>query len=99
MPLETPGFLSYSGPAKVGKIEEFPVFSQFNSEIRPETGSQQTAPSANQSVHLAYISEKAETLREMRRSFHPRRTGESRPAPDSLDSASILSGQNRNGSL
>ena len=33
--------------------------------------------SANQSVHFAYILEKEETPREMRRSFYPQRTGES----------------------
>jgi hypothetical protein len=55
--------------------------------------------SANQSVHFAYILETEETPREMRRSFYPQRTGERRPRPDSPDSASILSGGNKNGSL
>jgi hypothetical protein len=55
--------------------------------------------SASQSVHFAYILEKAETPRGMWRSFCPQRTGESRLAPDSPDSASILSVRNRNGSL
>jgi hypothetical protein len=55
--------------------------------------------SAIQSVHFAYILEKAETPREMRRSFRAQRTGESRLTPGSLDPASILSVRNRNGSL
>src|SRR5207244_4181657 len=54
--------------------------------------------SANQSVHFAYILEKAKTPREMWRSFSPQRTGEPL-TPDSPDSASILSVRNRNGSL
>jgi hypothetical protein len=58
-----------------------------------------TASSANQSVHFAYILEKAETPREMWRSFRPQRTGESRLTPNSLDSASILSVRSKNGSL
>ena len=48
---------------------------------------------------FVYILEKAETPREMRRSFSPQRTGERRPRPDSPDSASILSVRNKNGSL
>jgi hypothetical protein len=55
--------------------------------------------SANQSVHFAYILEKAETPRGMWRSFCPERTGESRLTPDSPDSASILSVRSKNGSL
>jgi hypothetical protein len=55
--------------------------------------------SANQSVHSAYILEKAETPREMRRSFRPQRIGDSRLTPDSPDSASILSVRGKNGSL
>jgi hypothetical protein len=47
--------------------------------------------SANQSVHFAYILEKAETPRELWRSFRPQRTGESHLTPNSPDSASILS--------
>jgi hypothetical protein len=48
---------------------------------------------------LPYILEKAETPREMRRSFSAQRTGESRLTPGSPDSASILSVRNKNGSL
>ena len=55
--------------------------------------------SANQSVHFPYILDKAETPREMRRSFRPQRTGESRLTPDSPDSASILSVRIKNGSF
>ena len=55
--------------------------------------------SANQSVHFAYISEKAETPREMWRSFYPQRTGESQLTPNSPDSASILSVRSKNDSL
>jgi hypothetical protein len=55
--------------------------------------------SANQSVHFAYILEKAETPRELWRSFRPQRTGESWQTPGSPDSASILSVGNKNGSL
>ena len=62
-------------------------------------GSSNPLLSANQSVHFAYILEKAETPREMWRSFSPQRTGESRLTPDSPDSASILSVRNKNGSL
>jgi hypothetical protein len=58
-----------------------------------------TLRSADQSVHFASILEKAETPREMRRSFRPQRTGESRLTPDSPDSVSILSVRNKNGSL
>src|SRR5260370_41572600 len=54
---------------------------------------------AKQPVFFIYILEKAETPREMRRSFSPQRTGERRPRPDSPDSASILSVRNKNGSL
>ena len=64
-----------------------------------ETGSHQTASSANQSVHFAYILEKAETPHELWRSFRPQRTGESWQTPGSPDSASILSVRNKNGSL
>src|SRR5271170_5341023 len=55
--------------------------------------------SGKQSVFFVYILEKAETPREMRRSFSPQRTGERRPRPDSPDSASILSMRGKNGSL
>jgi hypothetical protein len=55
--------------------------------------------SANQSVHCADILEKAETPREMRRSFSAQRTGESRITPGSPDWASILSVRNKHGSL
>ena len=55
--------------------------------------------SVNQSVHFAYILEKAGTPRELRRFFSPQRTGESLLMPDSPDLATILSVQNRNGSL
>jgi hypothetical protein len=55
--------------------------------------------SANQSVHFAYILEKAETPRGMWRSFCPQRTRESRLTPDLPDSASILSVRSKNGSL
>ena len=63
------------------------------------TGSSNSLPSANQSVHFTYILEKAETPRGMWRSFCPERTGESRLTPDSPDSASILSVRSKNGSL
>jgi hypothetical protein len=53
---------------------------------------------ANQSVHFAYILEKAETPREMWR-FRPQRTGEIRPTPVLPESAGILSVRNKNGSL
>jgi hypothetical protein len=55
--------------------------------------------SAKQSVHFTYILEKAETPREMRRSFSAQRTGESRLTPGSPDSASVLSVRDKNGSL
>jgi hypothetical protein len=53
----------------------------------------------NESVHFAYILEKAETARKMWRSFCPQRTGEIRPAPVLPESAGILSVLNKNGSL
>jgi hypothetical protein len=59
------------------------------------TGGSNSLRSANQSVHCAYILEKAETLREMRRSFSAQRTGESRLTPGSPDWASILSVRNK----
>jgi len=43
--------------------------------------------------------EKAETPREMRRSFRAQRTGESWLTPDSPDLASIISVRSKNGSL
>ena len=55
------------------------------------TSSSNSLGSAKQPVFFVYILEKAETPREMRRSFSPQRTGERRPKPDSPDSASILS--------
>jgi hypothetical protein len=55
--------------------------------------------SGNQSVHFAYILEKAKTPRIMWASLRPQRTGENRPTPRSPDSASILSVGNKNGSL
>src|SRR5260221_13486860 len=68
-------------------------------KTRKGLGGSNPLRSANQSVHFAYILEKAETPREMRRSFCPQRTGESRLTPGSPDSASILSVRNKNGSL
>jgi hypothetical protein len=62
-------------------------------------GSSNPLLSASQSEHFAYILEKAETPREMRRSFRPQRTGESWLMPGSPDSAIILSVRNKNGSL
>jgi hypothetical protein len=52
------------------------------------------------SLHICVHSgEGRKTPREMRRSFCPQRTGESRLTPDSPDSASILSVRSKNGSL
>jgi hypothetical protein len=63
------------------------------------TAGSNPALSATQSAHVTYILEKAETAREVRRSFRPQRTGESRLTPGSPDSASFLSVRNKNGSL
>jgi hypothetical protein len=62
-------------------------------------GSSNPLRSASQSVHFAYILEKAETPRGMWRSFCPQRIGESRLTPHSPDSASIVSVRRKNGSL
>jgi hypothetical protein len=63
------------------------------------TDSSNSLRSANESVHFAYILEKPESSREMRRSFYPQRTRESHLTPNSSESASILSVRNNNGSL
>jgi hypothetical protein len=60
------------------------------------TGGSNPTLSANQSV---YILDKAETPRELWRSFRPQCTGESRLTPGSPDSAIILSVRNKNGAL
>jgi hypothetical protein len=70
-----------------------------NRPLRKSPVSSNSTRSASQSDHFAYILEKAETPREMRRSFRPQRTGESRLTPGSPDSAIILSMRNKNGSL
>jgi hypothetical protein len=93
-------FFSLAGEAGIGRISLNSLYFPCTSgkpKMR-ESSSQQTPPSANQSVHFAYILEKAKTPREMWRSFSPQRTGEPL-TPDSPDSASILSVRNRNGSL
>ena len=76
-------------PTPVGPVGNAP------NHLTPNT----VALSANQSVHCADILEKAETPREMRRSFSAQRTGESRLTPGSPDWASLLSVRNKHGSL
>jgi hypothetical protein len=85
--------------AKCLEIDEFPVFSLFIREMRPETGSRQTAPSANQSVLFAYNLQIAIKARVDGRFDGRMRTGEGFPGPIFRNSRAIVSVGRRSGSL